>query len=235
MDKTDNGLTFKQKVENFLYHYKWHTIAVCFLAFVLIWGLVSVFTNGGREDIYIGYIGEYGYSADEKAVIEKKMSDVLDVDFDGNGKTEIALMAFHYYTNEQISAMIEEAKNGGDDRGFYPEVNAKNYEHFVTEMDNGNTSVWLVSKGVYENMDKSALVPIDSILGYTPEKGVVDEYAIDCSTLPFCTKTVREISYNTYLVLRVRRNHSFIMGEEQVAAELENAKEFFRAIVEYKQ
>ena len=235
MDKTDNtNLSFRQKLDNFMYHYKWHTIAVCFIIFVVIWAGASLISNGGGEDMYIGYIGEYAYSNEEIGEIQDKMSKKLSFDINGDQKTSIGLMSFHYYTAEQIENKAQEAKDKGEDWGFYPELNAKNYEHFVTELDNGSTSVWLVSKEVYEGMDKSALVPIESILGYTPERGAVDEYAIDCSTLPFCNETTREISFNTYLVLRVRKNHSFIMGEGKAQEELENAKKLFCAIVEYK-
>ena len=122
----------------------------------------------------------------------------------------------------------------GEDLQFHPELNRKNYEHFEKELESGSTSVWFVSKEVYDMMDKSILMPVQDILGYIPEKGLVDEYAIDCSSLSFSHDMTRAVTYNTYLVLRVGRSYSFIMGEDIAAQELEESLALYKAIVEYK-
>ena len=82
-------------------------------------------------------------------------------------------------------------------------------------------------------MDKSVLMPIEDILGYT-HNGAVDEYAIDCASLPFSYDMTRTVTFNTYLVMRAVRTFSFIMGDEIAERELEEAKIIYKAIVDYK-
>jgi hypothetical protein len=225
--------TFRQKAENFLYHYKFHTIAVCFVIFVIVWAIVTSIGKEGGE-VSLGYIGEYSYSNSEIDALGKKMSDILKLDVDGDGKSNIQLNSYHYYSAEQIKELGEKAKENNEDAAYYPVLNEKNYQYFVTELENGNTAVWFVSKEVYEMMDKSSLMTIEDALGYIPEKGAVDKYAIDCSTLRFSAETTREVTFNTYLIIRGNRVHSFIQGEEESRAELERSLALYQAIVEYK-
>ncbi len=224
--------TTQQKISNFFYHYKWHVAAVCFVVFVILWVVISSFGQGG-EEAYIGYIGEYAYSHSEKDEISQKMSSLLNIDLDGDGECTLEFQTFHFYSDSQIEQLSKTQLKEGEDLQFHPEYNKKNYEHFLTELENGNTAVWLVSKEVYEQMDKSVLLPIEDVLGYIPDSGAIDEYAIDCSVLPFSYDTTREITYNSYLVLRVKRAYSFIMGEAEAARELEDAKRLYTAIVQY--
>lgn len=234
MENTETqNYTFRQKVENFLYHYKFQTIAVCFILFVLVWVIVTSIGKGGGE-VYLGYIGEYSYSNSEADALGEKMSDLLKLDVDGDGESNIQLNRYHYYSAEQIKELSEKAKEKGEDVGYYPVLNEKNYQYFVTELENGNTAVWFVSKEVYDMMDKSSLMTIEDALGYIPEKGAVDKYAIDCSTLRFSVETTREVTFNTYLIIRGNRVHSFIQGEEESRAELERSLALYRAIAEYK-
>ena len=230
-DKLSNRL--RAKIDNFLYHYKFQTIAVAFVVFVLLWVVISSFGQQG-EEAYIGYIGEYAYSHSEIEEISEKMSGALGVDFNGDGKCTLEFQPYHYYASSQIEALSTMELKDGEDLQFHPELNRKNYEHFEKELESGSTSVWFVSKEVYDMMDRSVLIPVADILGYTPEKGLVDEYAIDCSSLPFSHDMTRAVTYNTYLVIRVKRSYSFIMGEDIAAQELEESIKLYRAIVDYK-
>ncbi len=223
----------KQKIDNFFYHYKWHVIAAAFILFVILWVSISMIGQQG-EEAYIGYIGEYAYSHSEKEEISKKMSAALDVDFDGDGKCTLEFQTFHFYSDTQLADLATKEYDPDEDMQFHPELNAKNYEHFITELESGNIAVWFVSKEVYDMMDKSVLMPIEDILGYVPERGAVDEYAYDCAYLPFSSSMTRELTYSTYLVMRVKRSYSFIMGEDIAATELEESKALYKAVVEYK-
>ena len=234
MENNDKlSYTLRQKIENFVYHYKFQTIAVAFIVFVLLWVVISSFSQKG-EEAYIGYIGEYAYSHSEIAEISDKMSAGLGVDFDGDGKCRVEFVPYNYYSDSQIKDLSTMKLDEGEDLQFHPSLNQKNYEQFERELESGSTSVWFVSKEVYDMMDKSVLMPVEDILGHTLEKGMVDEYAIDCSYLSFSHDMTRTITYNTYLVMRVKRTYSFIMGEDIAETELEQSKELFRAIVEYK-
>ena len=234
MENNDKlSLTLRQKIENFWYHHKFAVIAVCFAVFVLLWMILSSIGKGG-EEAYIGYIGEYAYSHGEIQDISEKMSSALGLDFDGDGKTKIEFVPTHYYSSSQIEALSTKELDEGEDLQFHPALNTKNYENFERELENGSIYVWFVSKEVYESMDKDLLIPVNDVLGYELESGIVDEYAVDCSSLSFSHDMIRTVTYNTYLVMRGNRNFSFIMGQETAEKELEENYELFRSIVEYK-
>ena len=234
MENTETtNMTFRQKIENYWYHYKLHTIAAAFILFVIIWGTVTAIGRTG-EDVSIGYIGEHLYTQDEAENVCAKMSASLGIDLDGNGKSEITLVQYQHYTDAQIERLAAEAEAKGQEFAYYPEVNRQNYVSFEKDLATSNTAVWMVSKEVYEKMDKSVLLPISDVLGYVPDRGVVDEYAIDCIYLPLCCESAVALSANSYLVIRGKRDYSFIPGDDRMKEELENAKKLYRAIVEYK-
>ena len=225
--------TFRQKIENYWYHYKFHTIAGAFILFVIIWGLVTAIGRTG-EDVSIGYIGEHLYTQAEAETVCGKMSASLDMDLDGNGKSDIVLVQYQHYTDEQIRILAAEAEERGREFAYYPDLNSNNYLKFENDLATGNTAVWMVSKEVYEKMDKSVLLTVEEVLGYVPDKGVVDEYAIDCIHLPLCCEAAAALSVNSYLVIRGAREYSFIPGNDKMAQEFENSKALYKAIVEYK-
>ncbi|MEE1357481.1 MAG: hypothetical protein UHG68_07975 [Clostridia bacterium] len=233
MDNNEQvNYTFKQKLDNFFYHYKWHVIIGAFLCFVLIWVIFSSFFQKG-EEAYIGYIGDYAYSHEEKRKISDKISAAIDLDLDGDGECAIEFRSLHYLSAAQVEELAQKAEKLDREFEYHPVQNEKNYENFVNELETGDTAVWLVSKEVYEMMDKSSLMSLQDILGYTPE-GAVDEYALDCADLDFATDMTREIKYNSYLIMRVERDYSFIMGEQTAYDELEDDKALFKAVAEYK-
>ena len=181
MENTERqNYTFKQKVENFLYHYKFQTIAVCFVLFVVVWVIITSIGKG-NEDVYLGYIGEYAYSNSEADALGERMSDLLELDVDGDGEDNIRFNRYHYYSADQIKQLTESAKERNEDVGYYPVLNEKNYQYFTTELENGNTAVWFVSKEVYAMMDKSSLMTVEDALGYIPERVTVDGSEVDCT------------------------------------------------------
>ncbi len=233
MDTQHQKMTLKQKIENYWYHYKLHTILGAFILFVIIWGTVSAIGRTG-DDISIGYIGEHMYTQEEAEGVCAKLSAFLDMDLDGNGKCDITLVQYQHYTDEQIAQLAAEAEEKGREFAYYPDLNKQNYRSFENDLATGNTAVWMVSKEVYEKMDKSVLLPISEVLGYLPDKGVADEYAIDCITLPLCCKATTALSANSYLVIRGEREYSFIPDDKEMTKQFENAKKLYKAIVEYK-
>lgn len=239
-DKTEQGVpnvpsdalsySFKQKIDNFFYHYKFHTIVAVFLTFVIIWTIISS-VGKNTEDAYIGYIGDNSYTQEEIQTITQNISSALKHLGDGEDYI-IDFRPYNYLSAEQIEEEASRAEALGRDYEYYPVKNEKNFESFMSELQMGDIAVWFVSGEVYERMDKSNLLPIEYILGYVPE-GAVDEYALKCSDLDI-TSVVKRTSNNTYLIMRASREYSAMMGEEEVMRQLERDKALYKAIVEYK-
>jgi len=221
--------TFKQKVDNFFYHYKFHTVVVLFLVFVIVW-TVATSVGKNEEDAYIGYIGEHSYSQEDIERISNNITSALKLGQNGE-EYVIDFRPYNYMSEAQVEAEVSRAEELGRDYEYYPVKNEKNYESFVSELEMGDIAVWFVSHQVYERMDKSKLMPIEYILGYIPE-GAVDEYALDCSKLDVTSVVSR--TGNTYLNMRGNREYSAMMGEEEIMRELEEDKALYKALAEYK-
>ncbi len=226
------SLTFKKKLENFFYHYKFQTIAVAFLTFVLIWAVITSIGNN-EDEAYIGYVGDYSYSMDEQKEKSIKMTDGLNVDLFGEGKSDIGFHSLVYMSDEQVIEKAKEIERLGDTYTFSPARNETNYNQFISDLGTGDTAIWMVSHETYERMEKSVLMPISEVLGDT-HPAAVDEYALDCSKLDFGTKFMRENCYNSYLIMRHTRQYSSIMGTEEMNLQEARDKALFKAIVEYK-
>ncbi len=226
------SVAWRQRIENFFYHYKFQTIAGAFLIFVLAW---TVITSIGKntEDAYIGYIGDYSYSMNEQNEKSEKITNALNIDLRGNGKSEIAFHSKVYMSDEQLLEKAKEAEKRGDVYEFSPARNESNFQNFITELENGDTAVWIVSHEVYERMDKTVLMPLDEILG-EESAAAVDEYALDCSKLDFGKKMIREQCYGSYLIMRGARQYSSIMGTEEMNLQEERDKQLFKSIIDYK-
>lgn len=228
----ESTYTLKQKVENFLYHYKWHTIIGVFLAFVLVWVLISLFDDPA-EDAFVGYIGEHSYSTYEQQDISETLSDAISFDINGDGRTLIDFHSMYYLTDEQIKEEAQMAEAKGEEYYFAYMENQKNYESFLGDINSRDAAIWLVSEQVYSQLDKSKLMPMEDIFGYLPESAV-DEYALDCSKLDITNVAAKEVRFRSYLVMRVSRDYSFIMGNEEIIASLEKDMALFRKLAEYK-
>ena len=228
---TETPLTFRQKVENFLYHNKFWVIAAAFLIFVFVWMIVTGIGKNTQE-AYIGYIGNYAYSPREEGEKSTLISNALSIDLEGHGKSEIAFYAKAYLSEEQIEEKSKEVERQGDVYMYSPARNESNYEYFIKELDMGDTAVWIVSHEVYERLDKRYLLPSSEALGYEHEASV-DEYALDCSKLDFCTELMRENCLGSYIVIRAQRQYSSLMGTEEMNLQDEEDRRLYRAVVEY--
>ena len=224
--------TFKEKLDNYLYHYKWHTIIGVACVRVLIWVAFS-FISGSETDASIGYIGDHGYSSIENGEISDKLGEILHFDSNGDGKTVIDFNSLYYLNYDQLKSEMEKAQGKGDEYYFSFVENAKNYEAFEKDIGSRDAAIWFVSEEVYNTLDKSKLMPLSDILGYVPE-GAVDGYAIPSSSLDITNDALTPIKYRSYLVMRIEREYSTIMGNDKILEQLKSDMALFKEIVEYK-
>ena len=106
--------SFSEKVENFWYHYKWHTIAAIF---VLVVSIVVIVQCASREkyDVYILYAGDKAVSTSksnpERQQFVGAFSSVAS-DFDGNGDVSVAFKHLYQPDDEEIERLRELEKTG---------------------------------------------------------------------------------------------------------------------------
>ena len=167
---------FLKWLDNYWYHYKWPTIVVAFFAVVITVCLVQSITNV-EKDILITYAGPKALEADEKASIERVLTEDLPEGF-GNQGTEgkAGLISYIIYSTEQIAELQSQQK--AVDTTF----NSSEYSALNSQYKTGNGSIYLLDRWLYDELVKGdsnveRLKPLSEIFGETPE-GAIDAYGI---------------------------------------------------------
>ena len=95
------------RLENFWYHYKWHTIAAIFALFVIIVCTVQCATNT-KYDIQVLYAGDHVFSRNAidgtYPVMSSTLGDFAD-DYDGNGETNVTFLDLCVVNNEEYESL----------------------------------------------------------------------------------------------------------------------------------
>ena len=114
MEKTGTkGLSFKQKAQNYWYHYKWHTIAALFALFV---GIIIVFSQvtTPEPDVLIYYGGPAYFSENAVQSVEEAFAAVMEEDSNGDGKKVTQLIVTTVLSGDQIATKVLDAREDGD-------------------------------------------------------------------------------------------------------------------------
>lgn len=141
-------------IENFFYHYKWHTAAV---AFILIVAIVCTVTMCGRKkvDVMIVYAGNgeiFTNSNGADVSTHQLLLGALQKVGDESGKT-VSLSSYWWLSNEEIEAL----KNDGIENNELSAAQESNvysgfqeFDHLMTLGGSSQYYIWFVSPELYE-------------------------------------------------------------------------------------
>ena len=99
--------TAKSKIENFFYHYKWHTLIILFFTFVITIMAVQMCTKDDY-DISVMYAGPEIVSDGENAAVEKALLQIANNGVEEKNKKEKAILYDLLVLNEEQLADIYE-------------------------------------------------------------------------------------------------------------------------------
>jgi hypothetical protein len=157
-------------LDNFWYHYKWHTIVALVLIFAIVFSTVQVF-NKPKYDLYIMYAGGTDVrmtgSGGEESDYAKLHSAVKRYVADGNGDGErtISLLNLYLPSAEQIKKV--ESINDGTEINYT--LIWQNDESFRQNIVYGNYYVCLISEHLYREWTKEASSnPFTKVTDYLP-------------------------------------------------------------------
>ncbi len=112
-------LPVSEKLENFWYHYKWHTIAIAFVLIVAI-VLTVQFCSREKYDIYILYAGDKtiaNSSSDgdvpERVKFLNSFGNVVS-DFDGDGAVSVGFKSLYSPDEEELARLEAEGLDTAD-------------------------------------------------------------------------------------------------------------------------
>lgn len=229
---------FIKWLENFWYHYKWHTIVVVFFLFTGTVCFVQCATSGNASDLTIAYAGGYtfGVEDDYNRVVEV-LSLVAPEDPKGEGRLTLAMNTFSVYTDEEIR------KNCIDEDGnlsTYAYTNSKkvsldHLQTFSTSVKTGTNAIWLVSEYVYRDCElylEKVARPLSDLYGEELPASAYDGYAIRLSQTELYQKydALKILPADTLVLLP----SSFWLSDSADEKVYANYERLFRNIVEYQ-
>lgn len=170
--KNDEKPTFRSRLENFWYFYKWHTIIGGIVLFGVVLALFQFFRTTD-PDAYMMYVGPSTLFVKNKEEMARRAEDFLD-DYNDDGDKYLYLLEITVAVGEDIPYTAYETN-----------VDAR--KRFSTEIAAGESLIYLLEESYYLELAKlDVLTPLDEVidLDLIPDN-TYDEYAIRVSELDF--------------------------------------------------
>ena len=229
---------FLKKVENFFYHYKWHTIIGVFLAVVLL--ICSLqFCSKEAYDVEVMYAGPCDVTAQRRYDIESAFA-LVTPDTDENGKGQARLT--QYWVNEKYygGANAKDEAVSGADVGYLANQSLTNQDKYIDEIMLGNVSICLVSPHLFALAQKEgAFVRIDELLPSLPiemyhseEEGTYNPCGVTLAKTAFGSLAGLS-SLHEDTVLCLRKPAYNLMNAKRAEEQHEKAKAVFLAALRF--
>ncbi len=225
---------FLKKLDNFFYHYKWHSIVAFFLIIVLI---VFSFQFCSKEpyDIEIMYAGPANLNEKQTILDIQAAFATFAPDKNEDGERHARLVA--YWVNEKY---FDQTQLEGADVAYLAKNSYNNQQAYLDEITAGNLSICLVSPHLFYMVHKeggfmniSELLPeLSEDVYHKGESGAVNHYAVTISKTPLGQLAgLSTLPDDTILCIRKPAYHLLNAShlDEQHAASLEtllNALQF---------
>lgn len=134
---------FARWLENFFYHYKWHTAAV---AFILIVAIVCTATMCGRKkpDIQMIYVGSKPISSDQQRDLMTGLGMIR------NKGEEITITPYQYLTPEQINELNTDNDENNNPNELYLLDQFENFNNLMMLGAASTYFIWFMSPDIYE-------------------------------------------------------------------------------------
>ena len=182
-DEIKRPTSFRAWVENYWYHYKWHTIVALF---IIIIGavLVTQMVTKEKYDIKAIYSGPAQLDGGELEKISDAFSELLSDDINGDGKINAITYGEYLLSPEQQKELEAEAKKQSIAENteyvfLYTAEDRNNaLNNTNTLVATGEAIICLMDKYNYDILrNNNAFATLDEVLGYTPEFAR-DEYSV---------------------------------------------------------
>lgn len=230
---------FYDKLSNFWYHYKWHTIAVLFVLFVVIICMAQCAGNT-RYDIQVLYAGNHAFGrVSEDGGYSEYMTTVSSLkefaeDHDKNGEINISLLDLYLLTADEIA----ELEKNPDSNQLSYQLLQENASMLKNNLDMSDYYVCFLSERLFiqysegdENLGRFA-----KIADYTTEGkeyDFVSEHGIRLSSLD--VKNLPGISSldaeDTVVCIRKVSAMSSMFTKNQSEEQFRRSEEFLRNLL----
>lgn len=224
---------FLKWLDNYWYHYKWHTIIVGVVLIILV---VCLWQTGStkKHDTVIVYAGPMSLTTNETIQLQEALSGILLSDRDENGEKSAAMSMYHIYSEDQIRAV--EAQTDSTGKMLNPvnrTRNASQFEAYNTYCQTGQSPVCLIDPYLYEQIPDEYVYPLSKIFGDDIPKGAIDGYGIRLGDTDLYRdfSIVRRLPADTVICLRSPLGG---LGQKIDDEKYQYEMEVFKALVCYE-
>ena len=165
---------------NLWYQRKW-AIIIGGITLLLLIGLTFTLCHDTKSDMNIIYVGpNYDLSLPDKLEAMNQKLELICPDYDGNGEVVVNSPTLIYKSPEQLEAYKK--ANPNRDLSAMDKANNDAYNQFAGQIMSGELAIYLIDPYLYNQMAKTACVPLAEILGYECD----DRLKYDDKAIYFC-------------------------------------------------
>jgi len=246
-DNRDSGIAveggFSRRLDNFWYHYKWHTIAALFVIVVISVCVTQCATNT-RYDIQVLYAGNHAFGRtsenggfSEHSTMISTLSGFAE-DTDGNGDVAVSFLDLYLLTKEEIAEL---EKNPETNAPASYQLLQENTTMLKNNLDMSEYYVCFLSERLFRqysegesNMGRFAR--IESYTAEGREYDYVSEYGIRLSSLD-----IKDLpgfdgldAEDTVVCIRQISAMSSMFTRKESERHLANGERMLRALLSYE-
>ena len=213
-------------LENYWYHYKWHTFAGIFAAVVVIIAITSLF--GRYEyDVNVVYAGSHAFVGDEKEKLQNDIAAFAEKDTTNNGKIDANILDFVYVS----PALAEEYQK--NDIYYNGAFNTETRKSIISQLNTGYCFIVLIDKSLYDEIDKEGYFMKLSDVTKNVPSNAVDEYGIMLyDTLLYKrSEACRVLPEDTVVCLKRCNSLMSVSADKKMNELLEDHKPVFCALI----
>jgi len=224
---------FRLFIENYWYHYKWHTIITLFVVAVLA---VGIFQMVAKDDTDIGviYAGPQILSDRDLTEMEKAFNDIVHSDFTDDGKIVSNILNVVIMSDEQIEDAKEQAALESSVLFYSEQYRKEAKEQLNIQMMSGDSVICLFDRYAFDHVGKEAFLTLESVLGYKPDYAQ-DEYTVFLKDTEFAKhyKIFELLPPDTLLCIRKKTVISSFNGKKNEEQRHEYHKTVFKSLFEF--
>ncbi len=225
----------KNWFHNYWYYYKWWVIVISFFVIIAVFCTVQFFMHNEKTDVTIAYIGPFFPAAETEKDLSDAISQVMKIDYNGDGKKSASFIITSAFTDEQIIALV-----GPDaelsEKMKYAQYTVSNVEKKVSnQIFAGDANILLLDDFWYERFkNANALVKIEEITGDISYQ-IIDEYSVILSETKFGKyfDSVKSLPEGTRICFRVLPTSTAFIGKKEALKNYENSKQILRDILSF--
>ncbi len=171
-------------LENFWYHYKWHTLIIGFFAVILVVGIFQM-TKKTDPDISMLYAGPAILTEQGLDELERTFASVLSSDSNGDGKKIVKAVGVTLLSDEQLAEKKAEAEAEGESLYYNVSLRSSAFEQIKSWLITGEMLLCLLDPYVYDQfVDYGLFMPLSNLLDEIPASAA-DDYSIRFSETEF--------------------------------------------------